>query len=157
LQQLVDEDPDCLFVVRRISKLGFKACRKLKRHFASYGAVVKVLVAHSTARQPGDVGGDPRRRPSSLGFVHMGSAEAVRAILALGQEQEVEGVVIRVQRFERQPAPGDDLELEEELRCARKGFDFERQQSSLSTASTRTSASIDEPDSLFFDTQVWSF
>jgi len=155
LQLLAGEDPECLFVVRRISKLGFKAGRRLKRHFAAYGSVVKVLVAHSTSRQPGDMPGDARRRPSSLGFVHMASAKAARAILALGQEQEVEGVLIRLQRFERL-AQGDDFDAEDGWRGVQKYADFERQQSSLSNASTRTSASMHAMDPFLFEAQVWS-
>jgi len=102
LQALCHEDPDCLFIVRRINKLGFKACRTLKHHFASQGhAVVRVLVAHSTVRQHGDAQGHARRRPSSLGFVQMASAGAVRKLLALGPEHVVDGHIITVQQFER--------------------------------------------------------
>jgi hypothetical protein len=104
LQLLSGEDPDCLFIVRRINKLGFKAVRILKRHFSTYGSVTKVLLAHSTVRQHGDPSCHSRRRPSSLGFVQMTASEAVNKVLALGAEQEVEGIMIRVQRFERQRA-----------------------------------------------------
>jgi len=102
LQLLSAEDPDCLFIVRRINKLGFKAVRTLKRHFSMQGPVLKVLLAHSTVRQHGDPACHARRRPSSLGFVQMGDAEGTAKVLALGTDQEVDGVVIRVQRFERQ-------------------------------------------------------
>merc|ERR1719174_3454554 len=87
LQTLSHEDPDCLFIVRRINKLGFKASRTLKQHYAAHGVVVRVLVAHSTVRQHGDPQCHVRRRPSSLGFVQMASTEAVRKILELGDEQ----------------------------------------------------------------------
>lgn len=102
LQLLSDEDPDCLFIVRRINKLGFKAARTLKRHFSAYGTVVRVLAAHSTVRQHGDPQCHARRRPSSLGFVQMATTEAVGKILEFGDEQEIEGAMIRVQRFKRQ-------------------------------------------------------
>ncbi|CAE8637896.1 unnamed protein product, partial [Polarella glacialis] len=106
LQMLSHEDPDALIIVRRINKLGFKAARRLKQHFSKFGRVLNVLVAHSTSRGlVGDSGGDAlhaRHRPSSLGFVHMASAEAVAKVLAEGPEQEVEGEIIRVQKFERQ-------------------------------------------------------
>lgn len=147
LQVLADEDPDCLFIVRRINKLGFKACRKLKQYFSAYGPVVRVLVAHSTVRQHGDPQSGTRRRPSSLGFVHMGSAEAVREVIAAGMEQEVDGALIRVQRFERQ-ASEEMEEIEEEqataepeARATHKGSDWDRQESGVSTVSTRTAAS----------------
>jgi hypothetical protein len=118
LQLLSGESPDCLFIVRRINKLGFKAVRILKRHFSAYGAVTKVLLAHSTVRQHGDPSCNSRRRPSSLGFVHMSNTDAVRKVLALGNEQEVEGHLIRVQRFERQYADEIDEENEGEFdRC----------------------------------------
>jgi len=111
LQALADEDPDCLFVVRRINKLGFKAVRTLKRHFSAHGRVVKVLLAHSTVRQNSVSKSLTRRRPSSLGFVHMASSEGAQQILALGSEHEVSGILIRVQRFERQSC---EEEFEEE-------------------------------------------
>jgi len=154
LQVLAHEDPDCLFIVRRINKLGFKACRKLKQHFSAYGSVVRVLVAHSTVRQHGDPHSNTRRRPSSLGFVHMATAGAVQDVLLKGSEQDVDGVLIRVQRFERQP---DDSMVEEDEgeeeqpeanvahpvweRALLAKIDFGRQQSCFSTVSTRTTTS----------------
>lgn len=109
LQLLSVEDPDCLLIVRRINKLGFKAGKILKKHFSHYGPVVRVLVAHSTMRQHGEPQAPTRRRPSSLGFVQMSASEAVQQILARGNEQEVDGSFIRVQRFERKDVaePGD--------------------------------------------------
>merc|ERR1711972_758832 len=47
LRLLANEDPSCLFIVRRINKLGFKAPRILRQHFSAHGAVVRVLVAQS--------------------------------------------------------------------------------------------------------------
>merc|ERR1719343_1220775 len=35
LQLLSKEDPDTLFIVRRINKLGFKAAKKLRQHFSA--------------------------------------------------------------------------------------------------------------------------
>lgn len=101
LRILEAEDPDCLLIVRRISKLGFKATRSLKKYFSAYGPVVKVLLAHSTARQYSDQQFHVKRRPSNLGFIQMGSAEATKLILAKGINQEIEGVSVCVQRFER--------------------------------------------------------
>jgi hypothetical protein len=101
LQILEEEDPECLLIVRRISKLGFKATRALKKHFSAYGSVGKVLLAHSTARQYCDQQFHVKRRPSNLGFVQMSSAEAVQKVLALGSSQEIEGVTVCVQKFEK--------------------------------------------------------
>merc|ERR1719262_1634856 len=100
LRSLEVEDPECILIVRRISKLGFKATQSLKKHFSAYGPVVKVLLAHSTARQYCDQQFHVKRRPSNLGFVQMGSAEATKLILALGADQVIEGVAVCVQRFE---------------------------------------------------------
>merc|ERR1719329_32056 len=116
LQVLCHEDPDCLFVVRRINKLGFHACRSLKQHFAAQGQVVRVLSAHSTVRQHGDAPGPGRRRPSSLGFVQMATAKGVQKVLALGTQHIVDGCAIIVQKFERQ----HDAELLEKA----ASFDF---------------------------------
>jgi hypothetical protein len=142
LQALSGENPDCLFIVRRINKLGFKASKKLKAYFSTYGPVVQVLVAHSTARMQGLAPPYcPRRRPSSLGFVHMATAEGADNVLAAGEEQMVESSVILVQRFERD-RNGDIREVDEE---EGQGQDEEedvfedeawnRQESSLSTKS----------------------
>eukprot|EP00746_Dinoflagellata_sp_MGD_P008354 gnl/MRDRNA2_/MRDRNA2_116712_c0_seq1.p1 gnl/MRDRNA2_/MRDRNA2_116712_c0~~gnl/MRDRNA2_/MRDRNA2_116712_c0_seq1.p1 ORF type:complete len:474 (-),score=88.74 gnl/MRDRNA2_/MRDRNA2_116712_c0_seq1:138-1559(-) len=101
LQALSQENPQCIFIVRRINKLGFKAPRKLKTCFSAFGPVVRVLVAHSTVRQSYQPKAQSRRRPSSLGFVQMRTAAAVQAILAMGDEQVVDGVSIAVQQFSR--------------------------------------------------------
>eukprot|EP00747_Dinoflagellata_sp_TGD_P105620 gnl/TRDRNA2_/TRDRNA2_169602_c2_seq1.p1 gnl/TRDRNA2_/TRDRNA2_169602_c2~~gnl/TRDRNA2_/TRDRNA2_169602_c2_seq1.p1 ORF type:complete len:295 (+),score=91.98 gnl/TRDRNA2_/TRDRNA2_169602_c2_seq1:2-886(+) len=114
LQLLSHENPDCLFIVRRINKLGFKASRTLKRHFSMYGTVVRVLVAHSTVRQHGDPQCHVRRRPSSLGFVQMAASDAVQKVLAKGAEQDVLGALIRVQKFERQNVGEGHEEFDEE-------------------------------------------
>lgn len=139
LQLLSGEDADCLFIVRRINKLGFKASRTLKRHFGDYGQVVRVLVAHSTVRQSGDPQqSQSRRRPSSLGFVQMAAADAVAKILAVGEDHCIEGSMIRVQRFERK-----QVELEEEEEEAAVSGDKSDEfgwTRNVSEASTRTAS-----------------
>jgi len=141
LQVLSTESPDRLFIVRRINKLGFKATRILKRHYGAFGTVVKVLVAHSTVRQCGETHVQARRRPSSLGFVQMTTSDAVSQILSLGDDQEVDGVIIRVQRFERQH--GDAIQEEEEEAEMANDSDecWTRHRSSQSQASTCTGTS----------------
>lgn len=145
LQLLSGEDPDCLFIVRRINKLGFKASRTLKQYFSAKGQVVRVLVAHSTVRQQGDPSCQARRRPSSLGFVQMQSPEAVRRVLADGLEQEVKGAVIRVQKFEHHRVGEDDHEEDDEVLdlhpCTERVLEWQRDVSSCSTASCATAAS----------------
>jgi len=107
LRILEAEDPDSLLIVRRISKLGFKATQLLKKHFSAYGSVVKVLLAHSTARQYCDQQFHVKRRPSNLGFIQMGTAEAAKLVLAAGTKQEIEGITICVQKFERHEDCGE--------------------------------------------------
>lgn len=144
LQLLSGEDPDCLFIVRRINKLGFKAVRTLKRHFSAYGTVLKVLLAHSTVRQHGDPASHARRRPSSLGFIQMTSADATNKVLALGNEHEVDGVSIRVQRFERQrmtEEEEDEAESENEDLLTTPTCKITRRLSEDSMSTAATSAS----------------
>merc|ERR1711972_883527 len=142
LRLLANEDPSCLFIVRRINKLGFKASRLLRQHFSVHGHVVRVLVAHSTVRQQDEQNTSQavRRRPSSLGFVQMQSAEAVRKVLAGGLEQEIKGSMIRVQKFEHKAAAPSSEEDSAELvdeRCAQ----WQRMLSADSVATCATTAS----------------
>jgi len=142
LQALSGEDPDCLFIVRRINKLGFKASKKLKAYFSAYGPVVQVLVAHSTARMQGlSPPYCPRRRPSSLGFVQMATPEGARRVLEAGEEQMVESSVVLIQRFERDRSGAIKEVEEEESSLSTKSMLLEdegwkRQQSTFSTKST---------------------
>mmetsp|Transcript_72002 Transcript_72002/g.186995 ORF Transcript_72002/g.186995 Transcript_72002/m.186995 type:complete len:421 (-) Transcript_72002:269-1531(-) len=158
LMMLSGEDADCIFIVRRINKLGFKASRTLRQHFSAYGPVARVLVAHSTVRQHG-TGETLRRRPSSLGFVQMHSAEAVRRVLAAGAEQEVKGAAICVQTFEQKVVGACDDEAHDDVcgevawsRCTtadspevlasgREGWQLDGSDGSLASLSTLASPS----------------
>jgi len=144
LRLLSTEDPNCLFIVRRINKLGFKAACLLKRHFAHYGGVVRILVAHSTVRPQSDPFCHARRRPASLGFVQMIKPEAVRFILALGEEQIVNGYVIRVQKFQRHNGETADENRTEENddQPSSEGLEstWEPQKTCHSVASTATAS-----------------
>jgi hypothetical protein len=142
LRLLENEDADCLLIVRRIGKLGFKATRSLKNHFKEYGPVVKVLLAHSTARQYCDQQFQVKRRPSNLGFIQMGTAEATRKVLEAGPSQEIEGVQVCVQRFERHEDAADDddedhvaeLEATDASSCRKHGRSMSGHMSDVSTA-----------------------
>lgn len=101
LIQLKDEDPSHIFIARRIHKLGFVSREILRQHFSLYGEVSAVLVAHSMVKPCKDSGNEFRRRPGGLGLVVMKSAAGVLAILALGEDQTVNGHQIRVQSFLR--------------------------------------------------------
>jgi hypothetical protein len=101
LQLLSDKDPLCILIVRRINKLGVRPVEKLQRYFSQFGRVINILVAHSTVRQDQNPS-CLRHRPSSLGFVHMATQEAVTKALSLGEERLVERTPIKVQKFVRQ-------------------------------------------------------
>lgn len=107
LTQLQDQDPQCVFIARRISGMGFQSQEILASHFGQYGKVLRVMVAHSKVkpfRRPGTVS---RVRPGSLGFVVMEVPENVEIILAMGTEQVVAGHRISVERFEQIAKPRD--------------------------------------------------
>jgi len=104
LTDLLSEDPNSIFITRRINKLGFCSREILKQHYSKYGKVLRVLVATSKVKPFRDARGQMRTRPGGLGLIVMQNAEQVRAILAAGEEQDVSGHQIRVQCFERPQA-----------------------------------------------------
>lgn len=101
LTELSTEDPECIFITRRINKLGFRSREVLHQHFSQYGDVSRVLVAHSKVKPFRDSSGQLRTRPGGLGLIVMRKAASVRSILSLGEEQMVAGHQIRVQCFEK--------------------------------------------------------
>jgi hypothetical protein len=98
LEKVQEEEPNCVFIARKISGMGFQSNDMLAAHYLKYGSVSKVLVAHSKVKP---THGQPRIRPGSLGFVVMACAKSVQAILAEGKEQTVAGHRICVEPFER--------------------------------------------------------
>jgi len=123
LQALQQEDPETVFIARRINKLGFNSADQLRSHFATYGEVKCVHVSHSRVKsmRP-DV--QWRMRAASLGFVVMASAEATRNILRDSPEHVVNGVAIRVYEFHKLGCPqasedeGGPLEADASRRSA---------------------------------------
>eukprot|EP00929_Paragymnodinium_shiwhaense_P013705 TRINITY_DN121552_c0_g1_i1.p1 TRINITY_DN121552_c0_g1~~TRINITY_DN121552_c0_g1_i1.p1 ORF type:complete len:452 (+),score=120.65 TRINITY_DN121552_c0_g1_i1:93-1448(+) len=114
LQLLAEVDVEHIFIVRRINKLGFKAMKKLKEYFSKHGTVVRVLLAHSTVKSGGlSSHGSTLRRPASLGFVQMSAAAEVAAVLALASEHIVDGVPIRLQKFERKVSEAGEANEQE--------------------------------------------
>jgi len=101
LMQVQSEDPECIFIARRINKLGFRSKEILRHHYSQYDKVSRVLVAHSKVKPFRDASGHLRTRPGGLGLIVMDSKEAVRRILAPGEEQLIAGHTIRVQAFHR--------------------------------------------------------
>lgn len=101
LTELSTEDPECIFIARRINKLGFRSREILRNHYSQFGEVARVLVAHSKVKPFRDSSGQLRTRPGGLGLLVMKKADSVNTILGAGEEQMVAGHQIRVQRFER--------------------------------------------------------
>lgn len=75
-------------ICRRIKQLGFDSGELMREHFEQYGPVTEVLVAHSITK-PSAKRTKGRVRPAAVGFVVMGSQEAVEAALAAGEQQSV--------------------------------------------------------------------
>mmetsp|Transcript_100088 Transcript_100088/g.178105 ORF Transcript_100088/g.178105 Transcript_100088/m.178105 type:complete len:666 (-) Transcript_100088:164-2161(-) len=119
LQALQRENPEAVFIARRINKLGHNSADFLRAHFQRFGPVKGVYVSHSrvkSLRSRGD--GKPpefqwRLRAAALGFVVMKDAEATKQILAEGPEHLVNGVPVRVYTFYRRGSnEGEDEEDE---------------------------------------------
>jgi hypothetical protein len=100
LNSLETFDSSCIVVVRRINRFGFDSPRVLEAFLSKYGEVLRVLVPHSHVKSRN---GGRRLRPSALGFVVMGSAANVDAILAAGAEQSIAKdttvVLVQIQGF----------------------------------------------------------
>jgi len=101
LQALQDKDPQCVLIVRKINRLGFESPNVLSAHFSSYGQVEHVFVAHSHVRCQNRGVLAARLRPSGLGFLVMALKEDAEKIMQDGDEHTVQGVSIKVQRFEK--------------------------------------------------------
>jgi len=120
LQALSFEDPGCVFIVRRINKLGFASSGQLQNHFAKYGEVKSVHVSHSRVKslRPQADRRTPsvqwRLRAAALGFVVMQSRDAIQRILEDGPEHEVQTVMVRVHPFHRRCISENEPEAEGE-------------------------------------------
>merc|ERR1719316_2035332 len=101
LKALGNEDPACIFIVRKVNRLGFRSVETLTKFFSQHDTVVKVLVAHSKVKRNQGGSSELYLRPGSLGFVLMKSPEAIQRILATGPTITVQGTPIRVQPFSR--------------------------------------------------------
>jgi len=94
LNVLDSEDESCIFIVRKISKLGFSAYDSLNQYFSKYGLVKKILLLPSRGK------GDSRNRPASMGFVVMKSRYECRSVL-MSEDHQVDEIDIQVQKFVR--------------------------------------------------------
>jgi hypothetical protein len=101
LQLLQTKDPRCIFIVRKINRLGFDSPTLLQQHYQKYGVVEAVLVAHSRVRCQNRSLVPWRVRPSGLGFVVMQEFADVQAILAQGETQTVRDASIRLSPFKQ--------------------------------------------------------
>jgi hypothetical protein len=95
LTELQVEDPACVFIARRISRMGFRSREALLRHYSKYGKVKRVLVAHSRVKSYQEF----RIRPGSLGFIVMTTASSVQKIFAAGKDQTICGCTITLEPF----------------------------------------------------------
>mmetsp|Transcript_11115 Transcript_11115/g.39311 ORF Transcript_11115/g.39311 Transcript_11115/m.39311 type:complete len:382 (-) Transcript_11115:256-1401(-) len=111
MMALASVDEECVFVVRKINKLGFKAPKLLRKHFSTYGTVVHIYVSESVVRWKGRPphGDEIHRRPCSFGFVQMHAAAPVRRLLVQGPQQVIKGVTVAVEKFERRCIRGQQV------------------------------------------------
>lgn len=100
LRDLQKMDPRRVLIVRKINRIGFKSPGVLQAHYSKYGPVEQVRVSHSYVKSTNRRFA-ARLRPSGLGFIVMTNVDDVEAILREGEEQQVEGSTIKVQRFEQ--------------------------------------------------------
>jgi len=110
LEELRSEDPRCIFIVRRINKLGFRSKSSLESHYQKYGKVLQVCVAHSKVKPLPNTGQTARTRPGNFGLVVMQDPAAVDQVLLQGSIHKIDGVEVSVQKY--QPS-GDNDEVEE--------------------------------------------
>ena len=104
----LDKEPDeCIIVVRRITRLGFKSNRIIKSRFEHMGWDVRNVVLLPSRSRPAEgspFGSVPHARPSSMGFVVFGNAKQAAECLSLGSI-DVDGIEVLVQPFARQYKP----------------------------------------------------
>lgn len=99
LQTLRAKDPRSILVVRKIAPLGFDSPGILGLHFARYGRVAEVLVAHSHSRARGEKRPRARLRASCLGFVVMDSRAGAEAVFEDGPQQTITTTTLLVERY----------------------------------------------------------
>eukprot|EP00913_Durusdinium_trenchii_P011913 g11190.t1 len=117
LEELRSEDPRCIFIVRRINKLGFRSKSSLESHYQKYGKVLQVCVAHSKVKPLPNTGQTARTRPGDILLGGNGPNERLgparkrkQLVLLQGSIHKIDGVEVSVQKY--QPS-GDNDEVEE--------------------------------------------
>eukprot|EP00746_Dinoflagellata_sp_MGD_P160880 gnl/MRDRNA2_/MRDRNA2_87824_c0_seq1.p1 gnl/MRDRNA2_/MRDRNA2_87824_c0~~gnl/MRDRNA2_/MRDRNA2_87824_c0_seq1.p1 ORF type:complete len:319 (+),score=79.05 gnl/MRDRNA2_/MRDRNA2_87824_c0_seq1:173-1129(+) len=117
LEALAEEDANRILIVRRINRLGFESPQLLQNHFAEFGEVRRVFVAHSRVK-PSAKRPVPRVRPAGLGFVLMETAEDAQKVANSGPQMMINDVSIEVKLYQPGFAPtgmdGEDKETPSE-------------------------------------------
>lgn len=111
-EDLQKVDKRCVFTCRRINKLGFRSKEALHKFFSKYGEVKEVFVTHPRSK-PEYPGLPPKVRPGNFGIVVMKKPEDVERILALGSDQIVKQIPIRVTKFEAKRDNSDEAKAED--------------------------------------------
>lgn len=97
LEELRDEDAECILIVRRINRLGFQSSDLLSEYFEKFGGAGRILVAHLRVK-PSSRRPTPRIRPAGLGFVVMKSGEDVLRVMKESTHQ-IGDVVIAIEQY----------------------------------------------------------
>lgn len=150
LQALQHESPCCVFITRRINKLGFSSADQLREYFSRYGFVKNVFVSHSRVKSMRHFRN--RRIPSvhwrvraaALGFVVMDSAEATSDVFRDGPDHLVGGVFIKVQPFHQRSSREHEAE-DDEATLDLLTDDEAWEQACLETYARQSSAEDDGP------------
>jgi len=108
LEELRSENPRCIFIVRRINKLGFRSKSALESHYSKFGKVLQVCVAHSKVKPLPNSGQTARTRPGNFGLVVMQSPQAVKKVLDKGSVHVIDGVEVSVHKYEPSGLDGMD-------------------------------------------------
>merc|ERR1740138_565311 len=111
LNELQQEDPGKILIVRKINRLGFDSAEKLKAHFEQYGHVEKVRLSNAHAKQPGNF--RSRVRPSGIAFLLFKDSQDATRALEAGESQFVAGMEVFVRRFERRQGDSISDEMSE--------------------------------------------
>lgn len=146
LQALQLEDPETVFIVRRINKLGFSSAAMLRKHFSRYGQVKAVHVSHSRVKAQSNR--QWRLRAAALGFIVMKSKDVRAQILAEGGEHCVDGVSLLLQPYHSLPV-GEDTNSAEHGGADDASQDaniLEREDSTISEKDTQRSRSPSSDD-----------
>lgn len=127
LNELEDEDPNCIVFARKIQRLGFDSDEILRKHYEQYGEVRKVLLsnAHEYSQcAENSAAAGVRMRPSGLALILMADPKAAADIFAAGSFQRVQNVDVQVRRFERRSAKDEEDDISDDDDQVKRSFSF---------------------------------